>query len=383
MKTEKRYIASKLLIIFCLLTLSGYTQDDLISKVKTIEKIFDQPNIEYFGVTNLFGNIDISYWDKDEVKITITIKVIAWEEDDAQRFIDKIIPEISATQGKKGYFGIFLATDVSRIKNLCDCSNKEGKVGKVYAPWFKKKARVKQYNVSYQVKLPSTVNKMDFYNRYGDISIPDFVGNMSIQLTNGNLKTGKLKLENNDVGIRVRYGKVNMEGVENSKLNLYSCNYVNIGNLRNVNLTSKFSGINVTSCSELALNSKSDNIIIENLESLRGTGDFTTLKIHKLDGTIDMQNKSGEIEIETVNPGFELISLSGQFNDYILNLDKLNYALAADLEFTDLTSSEDIITAMNRKNLRNGKATIEKQIGNQPNNSQVNLKCSNCNVVLR
>jgi len=380
MKTGKRNIASKLLVIFCLLILSGFAQDDLISKVKIIEKVFDQPNIEYFGVTNIFGNIDISYWDQEEVKMTITIKVIAWEEEDANRFIEKVIPEISTTQSKKGYFSIYSATDVSRIKNLCNCDDDEGKI---YAPWFKKKARVKQYNVSYEVKLPATVNKIDLYNRYGDISIPDFEGNMSIQVSNGNLKTGKLKLENNEIGIRVRYGKVHIESIENSKLNLYSCNDVNIGNLRNVNLISKFSGIDVISCSELVLNSKSDNFTIRILESLRGTGDFTSLIINNLVGSIDLNNKSGETEIETVNPGFKSISLTGQFNDYILNLNHLSYFLSAELEFTDLKSPEAIYPKQKRKELLNGKAIIKNRIGDQSEDSQVNLKCSNCNVVLR
>lgn len=380
MKTGKRNIASKLLIIFCLLLLSGSAQDDLISKVKIIEKVFDQSNIEYFGVTNGFGNIDVSYWDQEEVKMTITIKVITWEEEDADRFIEKVIPEISTTQDKKGYFSIYSATDISRIKNLCNCGDDEGKI---YAPWFKKKARVKQYNVSYKIKLPATVNNIDFYNLYGDISIPDFEGNMTIQVTNGNLKTGKLKLENNEIGIRVRYGKVNIESVENSKLNLYSCNDVNIGNLRNVNLTSKFSDIQISSCSNLVINSKSDNINIESLESLNGKGNFTSLVIDRLTGSVDLSNKSGVIKIGQVDPGFKYISLSGQFNDFILYLDNLNYSLSALLEFTDLESSETIYSEQKRKELINGNANIEKQIGNQHTDSRINLKCSNCNVVFR
>lgn len=380
MKTGKRNIASKLLIIFCLLLLSGSAQDDLISKVKIIEKVFDQSNIEYFGVTNGFGNIDVSYWDQEEVKMTITIKVITWEEEDADRFIEKVIPEISTTQDKKGYFSIYSATDISRIKNLCNCGDDEGKI---YAPWFKKKARVKQYNVSYKIKLPATVNNIDFYNLYGDISIPDFEGNMTIQVTNGNLKTGKLKLENNEIGIRVRYGKVNIESVENSKLNLYSCNDVNIGNLRNVNLTSKFSDIQISSCSNLVINSKSDNINIESLESLNGKGNFTRVVIDRLTGSVDLSNKSGVIKIGQVDPGFKYISLSGQFNDFILYLDNLNYSLSALLEFTDLESSETIYSEQKRKELINGNANIEKQIGNQHTDSRINLKCSNCNVVFR
>ncbi len=380
MKTEKKNITFNLLLIFCLITFSGFAQDDLISKVKTIVKTFDQPNIEYFGVTNIFGNVDISYWDQKKMKITVTIKVIAWEEDDAERFIEKLTPEIKVSEGKDGKVSIYSAIDISHIKNLCGCGNNDRKV---YAPWFKKNAEVKQFNVSYDVKIPASVNKMDLYNRYGNMSIPDFEGNMSIQLTNGNLKTGNLKLSDNDIGIRVRYGKVNLESVENSKLNLYSCNDVSIGNIGNVNLTSKFSDINITSCSGLVLNSESDNITIGNLTSLKGSGNFTSLKIGNLVSSIDFDNKSGEIEIVKINPGFKNISLAGQFNDYILNLNNLNYSIFAELEFTDLKSDKTIYPEQKRKGLINGKAIIEKQIGNQTGDSHVNLKCSNCNVVLQ
>ena len=378
MNTGNLNIKFSIMAIFWALALTVFAQDDLISKVKTIEKVFDESGIEYVGITNSFGDIDISYWDNDKVKMTITVKVIAWEDDDAERFIEKLIPESKTFECKCSGKAVYSATDYSHIKKLCGCDGEK----KVYAPWFKKNAEVKQFSVNYDVKIPASVNIIDLSNRFGNINIPDFEGTLSINLSNGNLKAGGLKMQNSSKGVRARYGKVHIESIENSKIDLYSCKDVQIGNLAGTNLISKFSDIHISSCRGLTLNSKSDNITIGRLESLEGRGIFTSLEIDNFTSVINFYNKSGEIEIRKTNPDFKTISLDGQFNDYILNLNTLGYSLTADLEFTDLKAPDAIYPEQKRKELINGKASFKIEVGNQPGVPQVLLKCSNCNVDL-
>lgn len=381
MKTGKKSILFSIATILYLITLPGFSQDDgLISKVKTIEKIYDEPDIEYFGVTNGFGNVDISRWDKNKVKITTTITVIAWEEDDADRFLEKLVPEMTLSQNKNGKYAIYWATNVSNINNLCRC-DETGK--KIYAPWFKKNAEVKQYKINYDVKIPTSIKRLSLFVRYGNINIPDFIGTISVNLSNGNLKTGDLDIRGECPGIRARYGKVHIEGIKNTKANLYSCKDVKIGKLDKTTLTSKFSDIQITSCSGLSLNSRNDNISIGSLESLEGSGNFTTLKIDNLESSIDFSNKSGEIEIGNIITGFDKIQLEGDFNDYILNLADLSYTFSGDFEFTDFKSDESICPGKKRIELISGKAKIEKKVGKEGGNSIVMLKCSNCNVDLK
>ena len=69
MKAGNLNIRFSIMAIFLALALAGFAQGDLISKVKTIEKVFDEPDIEYIGITNSFGDIDISYWHENKIKI--------------------------------------------------------------------------------------------------------------------------------------------------------------------------------------------------------------------------------------------------------------------------------------------------------------------------
>ena len=112
MKKGKKSIIFSLIAISLLIVSTGFAQEGLISKVKTIEKIFDQSNIDYFGVTNVFGDIEISYWNQEKIRMIVTIKVIAWEEEDAERFIGKLMPEIDITENKDGMTSVFSTIDI-------------------------------------------------------------------------------------------------------------------------------------------------------------------------------------------------------------------------------------------------------------------------------
>lgn len=301
MKTEKRSIRFSLMAIFIFVAMACFAQDGLISKIKTIEKTFDQPGIAFLGIQNSFGNIDVSYWDQDKVMAIVTIKVIAWDADDAERFIEKLVPDANAEYCKCSGDGVFLSTDLSYIKQRCGSQGMK----KVYAPWFKKNAEVKQYNIDYKVMIPKSISTIDLSNHFGDINLPDFEGKLSVVLYNGNLRTGNLKLDDYSRGLQVRYGMVTTGNIENVKLNLFSCPDVIIGGAKDVNFTSSLSRIEIDSCSQLALNSKSDIMAIGTVRSLSGTTKFSHIEIGELLTTLDLKNKSGKVEILKIDPEFK------------------------------------------------------------------------------
>ncbi len=354
---------------------SGYSQGKWVTKVKTIEKEFDN-NVKYIDVNNNYGNINISYWNEKKLKARVTIKVEASEEKIANSFIKKICPVIKSECDEMNIcdFGLRPKYFYTNDKNH----------NEIYGSGSEKNLGVKQFRIDIDLLIPYSVDYICVTNNFGNISIPDYSGNLQLFLSNGNLKTGKLNLNDTTLPFEIRNGEVNIKSLKNSKLvRFYSCKDVKIGNITNVNLYSNFSNIQITDCSGLNIDSKSDNITIDNLESLEGTGSFTDISIKNLYYSLILNDKSGTIEIENIDPGFKTISLAGQYNDYILNLDKLNYTLHAELEFTDFESPESILSLEKRKELISGANTFEKIVGNNTGKSIVRLKCSNCNVTFK
>jgi len=377
MKTGKKVTGFSIALFLLFIAFTGYSQDKLITRSKTIEKEYKE-TVKDIDVWNAFGNIEISRWDKPTLKVTVTVKVLAWDEDDAERFIGKISPEFKMENNETGRYSFSSTTSLSNIKNICNCK----KDGIVYAPWFKKNAEVKKYSINYQIKLPSSVDNIYIANNFGNVTIPDFTGTLKMYLRNVNLKAGKLILNKDKSTINIRYGKATVESLENIEFCSYSCKEINIKNITNVKGNTRFSTINISDAKDFVITSKNDKISIDNLESLEGTGNFTDITVKHLYNSLKFYDKSGTIEIENIDPAFKTISLAGQYNDYILNLGKLNYTLKADLEFTDFEGPESILSLEKREELISGANTFEKTIGKNADKSTVRLKCSNCNIEL-
>ncbi len=378
MKKGKAIKLFSLLSLVFILSISGYAQEKLVTKIKIIDTVFSQSNVKEISVFNSFGNVDISRWNEEKLKVVITIKVIAWDKEDAGRFAEKLIPKMELETNKAGNYYFTTTNDLSNIKNLCNCNKK----AIVYAPWFKKKAKVKYYSVNYKIYIPSSISIMSVINNFGNMSLPDFDGNLYFFLRNGNLKAGKLKFTKPTMFSQIKYGKARIESLENGKLCLYSCKDVHIGAVLNADIKSEFSKIQIDQCNKLSVRSKSDVFSIGSLTSLDGTGDFSEFTINTLKKSLNLKEKSGLVSVGHINPGFSLIKLNGEYSDYNLNLNNLQFTFDARLNFTDLKCSDDIYPAADKKILQNSSASIVKKIGDNPQNRKVTIECTNCNVRL-
>lgn len=218
---------------------------------------------------------------------------------------------------------------------------------------------------------------------YGNASLGNFKGKVMIRVKNGDLKTGILDLETGWNPITVSYGKVNISEVNHADLKFYSCDEVNIGTLEKSKMNSNFSKLQINKLDDLSLQSKSDNYRIETLGSMTGKADFTTFKIQSMQKQISLESLSGSILIENIDPGFEKISLKGQFNDYEINLPKNNYTVNSDIEFTILDCPGFIYSSGNSNDESQSRIVFNKKVG-EPlfGKSEIKMNCSNCKIIL-
>ena len=351
--------------------------EKLITKKKIIKKTYDTGKVKSLRIDNRFGDINISKWKSNTVEMFITIEVTGWEEDEVAIFLEKLIPEPETSEGKEGIIAV--SSYNSKYIRDCGCLNEK----QVYRRWFEKNITVKNYRINYEVKIPENLSMIVLINSYGNISLPSFSGQLKINLKNGNLKTGNLDLSRlNYYDISVFYGKVNLGEVTNGSLKFYSCDLVKIGALCNSKVNSSFSNFRLGYVSGIRLTSKSDDYIIESVDSLSGTGQFTTMSINNFGSYLKFNNRSGEISIKNIKPNFNSILLEGYYNHYALPVAELNYLLSAELESTELNCPESIISKSFQDKAMNGSITFNKKIGSKAGYSRITLKCSKCNIDL-
>ena len=380
MKKEKS-LCKYFMIAFALFLFSpayAQEQENLITKTKTIEKVFNDSNISALFVINSFGDINISTWKSNRLEMTIEVEVSGWEEEDVDLFLEKLLPEPYSSGDVEGVTVISVYN--FKLNKNCCCPDEK----KVYRPLFGKKAEVKSYRINYDIKIPETVDFVNLGNTYGNISIPSFKGKLIVNVRNGDLKTGNLDLVSCECpGIKVRYGRVNLGEVNNGILNFYSCELVKIAALNDSKLTSSFSNVQLGRASGVSLQSKSDDYLIDNLDSLSGKGQFTTLSIEKLGQYLNFNNRSGEIIVNKINPDFKSIVLDGQYNHYSLDLSGLEYLFSAKLESTELNCIESICSKSFQNEAMSSSITFNKKIGSGESLSRISLNCSKCNIDLK
>lgn len=164
--------------------------DPLVEKTKTISKTYPVSSSDQIDLSNSFGEMKISTWNKNEVKVDIVITTEAGSDERAQELLDAI----SISDGKSGN-RVYFRTKVG------DNSNNNNKRGK---------GEKQSFRINYTVFLPENVN-LDASNEFGPMSIGDFSGKAELSSKFGSLTAGKL----NNPMVTVEFGKATIESISN------------------------------------------------------------------------------------------------------------------------------------------------------------------------
>ncbi|MEO6610596.1 MAG: hypothetical protein ABIT05_00635 [Chitinophagaceae bacterium] len=169
-------------------------------KNKTYSKSYSLGSSDKVSLSNQFGEMKLVTWDKNEVKVDVSITGKADDEQKAQEILDRI----SITDGKDG------STVWFKTKFADD--KKE---------WSKKDKDKKEYNnqgmeINYLVYLPSG-NALKAENQFGKMIVPDYRGEAELESQFGSLTAGKIT---NAKAIEVQFGKADIAQMNGGNLTI-------------------------------------------------------------------------------------------------------------------------------------------------------------------
>jgi hypothetical protein len=193
---------SKLLLAaLLLLQLNVLAQDDEdkgndkkyeFARSKAVNKSYNVSSSDKLKIENSFGRVDIHTWDRNEIKVDVSIEVSASTNDLAQRIIDGIT--VSDSQSGK---------EIS-FKTSIKGNNNSGK---------NEKSTMK---VNYNISMPAG-NPLNVENSFGATTIPDYRGEVSLVSKFGSLTAGDLA---NVKRLDVEFGRAKIESVNNGSLSI-------------------------------------------------------------------------------------------------------------------------------------------------------------------
>ena len=195
----------RLSLIVSVLFLSGLSlmagpgnNDPLAEKRKTFTKSYPLSSGDKVRLNNQFGEMKIIPWEKNEIKVDITVVTKASTDEIAQKIMDRITIE----DGKSGN-EVFFKTN---MKNSND-------------NWQKKdKSEYKEQGmkIDYAVYMPVS-GALDATNQFGPMIVPDYRGAVHLESKFGSLTAGKLS---NSKDVTVEFGKADIEAIQGGRFTI-------------------------------------------------------------------------------------------------------------------------------------------------------------------
>jgi len=252
----KRTFKNVLPILLLLATAQLFAQEGDKKKERKRYENFKERNISKtytasgntLNIENRFGHIKITTWDKNEIKVDIHLETSSTDKE----FTEKSFERMDVEESKDGN-NISLKTILNKggEKNV-SCNNCSNTI-----------------IVDYDIHIP-TNNALKIQNSFGDVTIPDYTGPVSLTVKYGELIAGKLtrpeKIEVafgeadlkslSNIDLEFKYSKVTIGSLTgNCKLKFSFCGYskVNLDNgLTSLTLNDSYSSVHLVPPAKLA-----------------------------------------------------------------------------------------------------------------------------------
>ncbi len=346
MKRLKIIIFTVLIVLMIpMLTLAQFTES------KQINKRFKATRETRVEITNKYGRIKINTWDKDSVAFDIKIRV----EDKKLSKLEKLVEDVDIDFTGSQHF-IIARTKVGESR-----SSIEKEILNFKESVFQSDGKIE---IDYTVWMPKS-NPLKVENKFGDIYIGDYSGDIDINLSNGNLKShdfsGKIKLN-------LSFGDATINKMKSGTLD---CNYseIYIKEADKLQIVSKSSEFEITEINEINAESRRDKFRIYLIDNLTAQGSFTNYRITEFKSTLNLKSEYGDLDIEKVATDFKSVYIESKSMD-------INLGFSEKSEFGfDITHVKSETSFPGKMTIKNEEVLDEKEkkvqiTGNFGNNAK-------------
>ena len=296
--TMKKHSIKALVVIFILMFPAIVWAQ--FTETKQVNKRFKLTPETQVEITNKYGKIKINTWDKDSIIFDIKIRV----EDKKLSRLEKLVSEVDFDFVNSEHY-VTARTQVGENR-----SSFEKEVLNLKEAVLQSDGKIE---IDYTVWMPKT-NQLKVENKFGDIYIDDYLGELEITLSNGNLKahdfTGKtnLKLSFADATINLL------------KTGTLDCNYseIFIKKADKLKVAGKSSEFEITEIKELNTDSRRDKYRIQEIGILTAKGSFTNYRVTDISESLNVKTEYGDLDIEKVSPDFKSVFVESKSTDLSL-----------------------------------------------------------------
>ncbi len=236
-----------------------------------------------------YGDVVIKNWDENVISIVVVITVEKSSQKRATDFFEKI--------------DISLKGNSSQVSAETSIDNLRGN---------------NKFSIDYEIFAPKTISA-DITHKYGELWIDMIKGKTDITLKYGEMVVGSLP--NIACNLNMQYvGEVEIGLLSDANIDV-AYSEVNIDKAGFLNIESKYTEIDIEDVTKVIADSKYDEITIDNIDVLDIEGGFTEISIGTLKKKIIFDSNYGELEIDRLVSGFDLVDIESNYIDVSITVD--------------------------------------------------------------
>jgi hypothetical protein len=253
------------------------SEDNPIEKKKTITKSFTVDAKDKLAINNQHGEVKVELWNKNEIKVDITITGYGNSEKKAQELLDNV-EIIDKREGEKISFKTLIDSDNDSWSwgNNWSWKSSDKKDENCNCPVTKKGVEV-----NYMIYMPRT-NSLSVSNKYGKTIIAQFAAPLRVTSNYGSFTSDRLTGADKD--IFVQYGSSNIKQMDDGDLHI------------------AYSKLTIDKADNLKLTNNYGSVTLDDINNLDGTFQYSSGKIGRI-------NETGKLSI-SYSDGVQLSELS-------------------------------------------------------------------------
>ena len=254
-----------------------------IEKKKSVIKIYDVTSKDNLLLDNQFGQVKINLWDKNEVRVDISITANANNDDRAQQYLDGV--EI---EDKKEGSQISIRTVINKNGN----SNWS---------WKSNNNEKNFVQIDYTVSMPKNT-PLTVKNRFGATNIPVFRAPLIVVSKYGSFTATDLSGSKNDID--VSYGKADIQQMQNGNIDI------------------AYSTLDLVKAENLVLSNKFGKMKIGEVETLDGQISYSGGRIGTLKGSSKIKlSFSGGFRIDQLNQSADNVDIQASYSSLVIPME--------------------------------------------------------------
>lgn len=201
-----------------------------IQKEKVVEKNYSVNSKHKLSIDNRYGKISVHNWNRNEIKVTITIRTAENSEKRAQDALERVQIKES-TSGNT----ISLKTNIGSSDSNWWSSLTSG-------------GNDRALRIDYEVYMPKR-NELTLANQYGPIELGDRDGKVTLSVSYGSLQAGRLNATDNSLSIA--YSKADIDYLQEGDVSVRYGGFT-LSEGEKLTLSSSYSGGDIGQVNQVA-----------------------------------------------------------------------------------------------------------------------------------